>query len=71
MTLEELKNDPREFVNSADLAQIIGMDSYALSLTARNHPERLGFPCMVTGKKGTRVRFPRRAFIKFVEGERP
>ena len=65
MTLEELKNDPREFVNSADLAKIIGMDPYALTLTAREEPEKLGFPCTVVGK---RVRFPRRAFIRFVEG---
>lgn len=68
MTLEELKADPREFVNSADIAKIIGIDPYALTLTARKEPEKLGFPCMVVGK---RVRFPRRAFIKFVEGEQP
>ncbi len=65
MTLEELKNDPREFVNSKDIAKIVRMDPYALTLTAREEPEKLGFPCMVVGK---RVRFPRRAFIRFVEG---
>lgn len=67
MTLEELKNDPREFVNSADIAKIVRVDPYALTLTARENPEKLGFPCMVVGK---RVRFPRRAFIKWVEGDR-
>lgn len=66
MTLEELKNCNKEFVNSTDIAKIIGCDPYALSLTARNFPENLGFPCVVIGK---RVRFPRKAFIKFVEGE--
>lgn len=67
MTFQELKEDPREFVNSADIAKIIGMDPYALTLAAREAPQELGFPCMVVGR---RVRFPRRAFIKFVEGER-
>lgn len=65
MTLEELKACDKAFVNSADIAKIVGCDPYALTLTAREHPERLGFPSMVIGK---RVRFPRLAFIKFVEG---
>ena len=66
MTFQELKDDRREFVNSADIAKIIGIDPYALTLTARENPERLGFPCLVVGR---RVRFPRRAFIKWVEGD--
>lgn len=67
MTFSELKNCDKEFVNSADIAKIIGIDPYALTLTARENPEKLGFPCMVVGR---RVRFPRRAFIKWVEGDR-
>ena len=67
MTFEELKQSNKEFVVAADIAPIVGCGQYALYLTARDHPERLGFPSMVMGK---RVRFPRRAFIKWVEGER-
>lgn len=66
MTFEELKQSDKEFVVAADIAQIVGCAQYALVLTAREHPERLGFPSIVIGK---RVRFPRRAFIKFVEGQ--
>lgn len=65
MTLEELKNDDRDFVNSTDIAPIIGCSAYYLTLTAREAPEQLGFPCTVMGR---RVRFPRRPFIRFVEG---
>lgn len=67
MTLEELKADPREFVNAHDIAPIIGCGDYLLVLTAREAPDTLGFPCTVMGK---RVRFPKRAFIKFIEGGR-
>ena len=67
MTFQELKEDPREFVNAKDIAPIIGCAPYYLTLTAREAPQELGFPCTVMG---ARVRFPRRAFIKFVEGER-
>ncbi len=66
MTFEELKSSGKEFVVAADIAKIIGIDPYALILTAREAPEKLGFPCLVVGR---RVRFPRRAFIKWVEGE--
>lgn len=65
MTLEELREWPEEFVNAKEIASIIGCDPYALTIAARETPEKLGFPAMVIGK---RTRFPRRAFIRYCEG---
>ena len=65
MTYEELLKSDKEFVVAADIAPIIRCDPYALHMAAIQCPERLGFPSIVLGR---RVKFPRRAFIKWVEG---
>lgn len=68
MTYDEIRDCPREFLNAVDIAPIIGCDPYALTIAAREQPELLGFPAMIIGK---RVRFPRRAFLRFLTGEKP
>lgn len=66
MTYQEIRASDREFLNSADIAPLIGCDPYALTIAAREQPELLGFPATVIGK---RVRFPRRAFLRFLSGD--
>lgn len=66
MTYKEIQESDREFLNSADIAEVIGCDPYALTVAAREQPSLLGFPATVIGK---RVRFPRRAFLRYLSGE--
>lgn len=67
MTLNELREYPREFLTPAEVAPILGCDPQDIRVQARLAPERLGFNVAVIG---TRVKVPRLAFIKWMEGER-
>lgn len=65
MTFEEIKALDQEFLYADDIQDILGVNPNTLREQAHNDPGKLGFPVMVCG---TRVRIPRRAFIKFLEG---
>ena len=67
MTLDEIKASDKLMLTPADIAPILGADAQDIRLTARLHPERLGFNVAVIG---TRVKVPRLAFIRWMEGER-
>lgn len=66
MTLEELKNLDVATINPIEAAEILHMNPSTLRATARENPQKLGFPVIVTN---TRIRIPREAFIKFLAGE--
>lgn len=61
-TLPELvaKKD-REFYVADEICGVLDMNPHTLRLVAREHPETLGFPVIITG---TRVRFPRIPFLR-------
>ena len=65
MTLEEIRNMSKETLSPAIVAEIIGCDPHYIRLTAREAPEQLPFP-VITCR--SRVRIPRLAFIRFMEG---
>ena len=67
MTLDGIKAMDREMLTPAIVAKIIRCDPYYISLQARKDPEALGFPVSV---QGTRTRIPRRAFVRWMEGDR-
>lgn len=66
MTLEDIKNMDQETITPAVAAQVLGMNPHYIRLVARQKPELLGFPVIVYG---SRTKIPRRAFIKFMEGD--
>ena len=64
MTLEQMRESPAEFLTPEDVAGVIGCKPYAINVQARADAAKLGFPvCMM----GTRVRIPRRAFLRWME----
>jgi hypothetical protein len=63
MTVDELRVSNKEMLTAEDVCKIVGCDKYSIVLQAKNDPSRLGFPVVVVG---TRVRIPRRAFLKFI-----
>lgn len=67
MTLNELREYPREFLTPAEVAPILGCDPQDIRVQARLAPERLGFNVAVVG---TRVKVPRLAFIRWLEGQK-
>lgn len=65
MTLDDLKKMERETITPAIAAEVLGMDPRWIRLTARAHPEWLGFPVVVYQ---SRTKIPRKAFIRYCEG---
>jgi len=63
MTLEEMKSSDKVMLVPADIATVLQCDPYTISLTARDMPERLGFPVM---RSGNRTKIPRKAFLKWL-----
>ena len=67
MTLDEIRNSTKEVLTPAEVAPILGCDPQDIRVQAKQHPERLGFNVAVIG---SRVKVPRLAFIRWMEGER-
>lgn len=66
MTIDEIKASDKLILTPADIAQVLGADPQDIRVTAKLHPERLGFNVAVVG---TRVKVPRLAFIRWIEGK--
>ncbi len=60
----------KEMLSPADVAPVLGCNPYAINVTAKADPARLGFPVFFSGN---RVKIPRRAFLRWIgyEGEQP
>ena len=67
MTLDEIKTSEKTMLTPADVAEVLQTDPQDIRIAAKVHPERLGFNVAVIG---TRVKVPRLAFIRWMEGER-
>lgn len=65
MTLNEIRNCQKDILTPADIAPVLGADAQDIRVQARTAPERLGFNVAVVG---TRVKVPRLAFIRWMEG---
>lgn len=65
MTLDELKAMDRETITPAIAAQVLGCDPHWIRVTAHQNRAMLGFPVVILN---TRVKIPRLAFIRFMEG---
>ena len=65
MTLQEGKNMDKEVITPAIAAKVINCDPHYIRVAAHNRPELLGFPVTLIG---SRVKIPRLAFIRYMEG---
>ena len=65
MTISEIKALDREYLTPAQIAPILGCDPQDIRVAARQRPDLLGFNVAVVG---TRVKVPRRGFLKWMEG---
>lgn len=70
MTVEEIRASTKEMLTPAEVAEVLGCDKYSINVQVsediKNGVNSLGFP---TIKIGNRVKIPRRAFLKAIEGE--
>lgn len=65
MTLEEIRESDKLMLIPTDVCDVLGCAPYSINIQAREDPRKLGFPVSVIG---TRVKIPRVAFLKWVEG---
>jgi hypothetical protein len=70
MTFEEIKKSDKEMLIPADICDILGCDKYNINVQVKedkqNGTNSFPFPTILLG---SRVKIPRRAFIKAMEGE--
>lgn len=64
-TLQELRELPKEILSPDDISGVLHCNPYSINVAAKNDPAMLGFPVVVMG---SRVRIPKAAFIRFMEG---
>ena len=62
-TLDEIEAVPGEVLTPTQVAGVLGADPVTLRLQARERPELLGFPTICVG---TRVKIPKRPFLRFM-----
>lgn len=67
MNVEEMKELPKDYLTPKDVAGCLGCTAYAINQQAAANAGKLGFPVIMVGK---RVKIPRKAFIRFMEGEK-
>ena len=65
MTLDDVRTMTKEMLTAGEVASVLHVDACNLTWQARTDPSKLGFPVVMIG---TRPRFPRRAFVRFMEG---
>ena len=63
MTLDEIKASDKLMLTPADIAPVLRADPQDIRLTARLHPERLGFPVIIIK---SRTKIPRVPFLRYM-----
>lgn len=66
LTLEEIEAMPAEVLTPVQVASVLHLDQQAIRIAARERPDLLGFPVVCVG---TRVKIPKKSFVKFMRGE--
>lgn len=66
MTLDELEKLDKEMLVPADIAPILGCSQYTINVVTRDGKNPFPFPII---RMGTRVRIPKKPFIKAIRGE--
>ena len=66
MTIEDIKNIPKEVLTPCDVAPLLGCDPNVIRYQAKQDIKQLGFPA---AKIGSRIKIPKEAFIKWFIGE--
>ena len=64
MTFEEIRNTDKDWLVPTDVAGVLQVSAYSISLQARDDPAKLGFPVV---RIGSRTKIPRVGFIKYCE----
>lgn len=67
MTLAEIKQSDKDILTAADISDLMGSDPQTIRLSAKQHPEWIGYPFAF---HGSTMKIPRIGFINWFEGRR-
>ena len=67
MTINDIRTSTAVYLTAADIAPLLQCDPQQIRAQAHRDPSKLGYPVIVIGR---RVRIPRAAFIRYLEGKR-
>ena len=71
MTLEQIMQSQKEMLTPKDVAEVLGCDPYSINVQVKEDITKgvnsFGFSVLMIG---TRVKIPRRAFLRFMLGEK-
>ena len=65
LTIKEMRVSCKEMLTPGDIAPVIGSDRFTISVTARQHPERINYPFTFVGN---RMKIPRVGFLRWYDG---
>ena len=66
MTLDDIRAMTDAVITPAVAGRVLGCDPASIRVAAREDPGALGFPVILIG---SRVKIPREAFVRFLEGK--
>lgn len=66
MTLNELRESDKALLTPKEVASALGLDEQGIRVMAHENPAALGFPVLITGRKGRSVRIPRVPFLRYM-----
>ncbi len=66
MTLKDIEKMDALTLTPAQVGAVLNADPQVIRITAKQHPERLGYPVTFSGN---RVKIPREPFLRFMRGE--
>ena len=64
--LDEIRKMDKDIITPEIAAKVLCCDPHYIRVTAHNRPELLGFPVTLIGN---RVKIPRKAFIRYMDGK--
>ena len=67
MTYSEILTSNKDMLTPYDIAPLLGSDPATIRLTARDYPDRIGFPFTFCG---SRMKIPRLGFLNWMKGEK-
>ena len=66
MTIEEIQASDKTMLTPKEVSPVLGCHPYSLNVQAKKDIKALGFPASLIG---TRLKIPRKAFLKWFDGE--
>ena len=67
MTLAEIRQSDKDILTPDDIAEVMGSNPQTIRLSAKQHPELIGYPFAF---HGSAMKIPRIGFINWFEGRR-